>query len=90
VGAPVRIVSQHVTTSYVPSLQPTAYEPVGAPQSGITRTGRAYLSANIAIPLPRGYSVVEPSAFFTEVPYEEPKLEKWQLKNFPKMTLCVV
>jgi hypothetical protein len=81
VGAPIRITSHPVTTSSVPALQPTASKPVGAPQSGITRTGRVYLSANSAIPLPRGYSVVEPSAFFAEVPYEEPKLEKWQVEK---------
>jgi transposase InsO family protein len=45
---------------------------VGALNSNISRTGLGFMSANSAIPLATGYTVVEPTEFTMEAPYGLP------------------
>jgi hypothetical protein len=53
---------------------------VGASSSKpIVRSGVGYLSANSAIPLPVGYTVVEPTAFTASAPYDMPDFAAYEI-----------
>jgi hypothetical protein len=92
--APPASASQPVKSSYnlrprsvspvsrpaVPQAQPpVSKQTVGASSKPIVRSGVGYLSANSAIPLPVGYTVVEPTAFTASAPYDMPDFAAYEI-----------
>jgi hypothetical protein len=72
-----------------PAQKPTPppSKSVGVTPTPILRKGVAFLSANSAIPLPVGYTVVEPTAFLASCPFKEPDFAAFEIEKPDKESM---
>jgi hypothetical protein len=72
-----------------PAQKPTPppQKSVGVTPTSILRKGVGFLSANSAIPLPVGYTVVEPTAFLASCPFKEPDFAAFEIEKPDKESM---
>jgi hypothetical protein len=74
-------------TSPTQKPTPPSQKPVGVTPTPILRQGVGFLSANSAIPLHVGYTVVEPTAFLASCPFKEPDFAAFEIEKPDKESM---